>query len=111
MDSDPLRWHLPQWHDDFGDTELEFSMLKELGSKLLVSNATVDLQLDTENEGYLALDIYVSGHHRAHVQIVEGVPQQPRYAVFTFLNEREDDELYFDNETDCISCLLRVLQP
>ena len=104
MKRDPQTWEPPRWHEDFGNAQGEFLMLRSFSLALIKSGKGYDVELDCFEEGYMKVDIFKGHNAFGELYVVER-ENRLEYALFTNIGKEDEDEIYFSSVEDGLSLL------
>ncbi len=82
-------WVAPNWHSDFGDSNVELILLKNASLFLLEFNTEFTFHLDCYEEGYMRVEVKMGEINWGEINVVDS--EKKRIGVFKLSGE----EFYF----------------
>ncbi|MDW7690249.1 hypothetical protein R9C00_24205 [Flammeovirgaceae bacterium SG7u.111] len=82
-------WKVPEWHTDFGDPYLEFSLLKEIAVFIKKNFKRLDVYLECiEEDGYLNLEVYKDANKKGEIYANQ---DGSRFKISAFIFTENDE--------------------
>jgi hypothetical protein len=95
MTTHPAYWKAPQWHPDFGEPEIELRLLRAFSAQFLERFPEGGVELINVEEGYMHVELFVSGQMIGEVHIVQRGTGKPGRWYGVFLSQGKQEEQYF----------------
>jgi hypothetical protein len=99
-------WKSPVWHSDFGNPEMELSLLKKLCLFINSLNSDYHFELDCFEEGYMRVEISKENEALLEIYIVD--VKEEKIGLFFksghefYINKIEDVTKYLTHKTESV---------